>query len=259
MAEIFTISMNKGGVGKTSLVTNLCGAIISEHKDKKILIIDADGQGNASIAFGLNPYEIEDTLYDVLTKDVPIKDVAIEIEKNLHIVPSNNDMNFVEFDILPNIKQYSEPFKLLKNAVEKVEKDYDYIFIDTPPSMGLIAGNVLATAHKVIIPFMPEMFAVTGLIRVVDAIVDFKESVNPDLKIEGIVGMMVDTRTNLHNEMVEKARAYSAKNDITMYETVIPKSIRFANSFAYEQKPATMTDYRNHLVKSYFDLVGELI
>jgi chromosome partitioning protein len=244
--------------GKTSLVTNLSGAIERES-NKKILIIDTDGQGNASIAFGLNPHEYKDTLYDVLVGEKRLKDIIIEIEDNIHIAPSNNDMNFLEFDILPDIQQYNKPFELLRKAIEDVKDDYDYIFIDTPPSMGLVAGNVLSVADKVIIPFAPEMFAVTGLIRVVEAINEFKNKENPSLEIEGVVGMMVDGRTKLHSEMLEQAKGYCMSKDIKMYETLIPKSIRFANSFAYEQKPATMTDYRNYLVKSYFSLAEEMI
>lgn len=249
--------MNKGGVSKTSLVTNISGVLSQDNK--KVLIIDSDGQGNASMAFGLNPNNIEDTLYDVLVGDKSLKDVMIEVDENIDIVPSNNDMNFLEFDILPNVKEYQDPFALLKKKVEKVRDDYDYILIDTPPSMGLVAGNVLATADKVIVPFAPEMFAVTGLIRVIEAINDFKEKQNPSLDIEGVVGVMVDSRTKLHTEMLEQANKYCESNGIKMYDTIIPKSIRFANSFAYEGKPATLTDFRNHLVMSYFDLTKEMV
>jgi chromosome partitioning protein len=257
MAEVYSISMNKGGVGKTSLVTNLSGAL--SRKDKKILIIDTDGQGNTSMAFGLKPHEFEDTIYDVLVGNSNIQDVIVTVEENIHIAPANNDMNFLEFDILPHIKEYSEPFRLLKNAVDSVRDRYDYIFIDTPPSMGLVAGNVLATADKVIIPFVPEMFAVSGLVRVVEAIEDFKNRENPDLKVAGIVGMMVDNRTTLHSEMLQQARRYCLENEINMYETVIPKSIRFANSTAYDGKPATLTDFNNHIVSAYYELMKELI
>ncbi|MGX1402370.1 cellulose biosynthesis protein BcsQ [Bradyrhizobium japonicum] len=165
----------------------------------------------------------------------------------------------MEFDILPNIQQYTRPFSLLKNALEEVKDIYDFIFIDTPPSMGLVAGNVLAASDKVIIPFVPEMFAVSGLIRVIEAIQDFKSKQNPALEVSGIVGMMVDSRTTLHSEMLQQARRYCMENDLTMFETIIPKSIRFANSTAYEGKPATWTDYNNPIVAAYFDLMKEVV
>ncbi|MCP3765054.1 ParA family protein [Domibacillus sp. A3M-37] len=257
MAEIYAVSTNKGGAGKTSLVTNLAGAIVKQS-DKKVLIIDTDGQGNTSIAFGLSPHEIEDTIYDVLLGIKEAKDVIIEVTEQLHVLPSNNDMNFLEFDILPNLQKYSDPFNLLKKAINSVRDEYDYIFLDTPPSMGLVAGNVLAVSDQVIIPFVPEMFAVSGLVRVIQAIEDFKGKVNPSLKVAGIVGMMVDSRTTLHSQMLQQARRYCLENDLVLYETIVPKSIRFANSTAYEGKPATWTDANNQIVSSYFELMKEV-
>jgi chromosome partitioning protein len=257
VCEVYAVSMNKGGVGKTSLVSNLAGAITKQLK-KKVLIIDTDGQGNASIAFGLNPQEFDDTVYDIIVNNKLVNEVIISISKYIDIIPANNDMNFLEFDILPNIKQYEKPFQLLKKALNQVKESYDYIFIDTPPSMGLVAGNVLAASDKVIIPFVPETFAVSGLVRIVDAIEDFKSRENHSLKVAGVVGMMVDRKTNLHNEMLQQARRYCLENDLTMYETIIPKSIRFANSTAYEGNPATLTDYNNPMVSAYFELMNEV-
>ncbi|MEH7440494.1 ParA family protein [Neobacillus drentensis] len=258
MAEIYAISMNKGGVGKTSLVSNLAGAITKKLK-KRVLIIDTDGQGNTSIAFGLKPHDFENTIYDVLTGEKTAKEVIVSVNEYLDVLPANNDMNFLEFDILPNIQQYAQPFSLLKKALEDVKDSYSYIFIDTPPSMGLVAGNVLAASDKVIIPFVPEMFAVSGLIRVIEAIDDFKSKENPALEVAGIVGMMVDSRTTLHSEMLQQARKYCVENDLTMFDTTIPKSIRFANSTAYEGKPATWTDYNSPIVAAYFDLMKEVV
>ncbi|WP_409276412.1 ParA family protein (plasmid) [Neobacillus sp. SCS-31] len=258
MSEVYAISMNKGGVGKTSLVTNLAGAITRVLK-KKVLIIDTDGQGNTSIAFGLKPDAFENTVYDVLLGEKDPKEAIVKVNELLDILPSNNDMNFLEFDILPNIQQYRQPFALLKNALAGIRDSYDYIFIDTPPSMGLVAGNVLAASDKVIIPFVAEMFAVSGLVRVVGAINDFKAKENPSLEVAGIVGMMVDSRTTLHSEMLQQARRYCVENNLLMYETIIPKSIRFANSTAYEGKPATWTDYNNPIVSAYYELMKEVI
>lgn len=258
MCEVYSVSMNKGGVGKTSLVTNLAGAITKQLK-KKVLIIDTDGQGNSSIAFGLNPQDFENTVYDVFVNNKPASEVIVPINEYLDIIPANNDMNFLEFDILPNIKQYEQPFHLLKKALDEVKDSYSYILIDTPPSMGLVAGNVLAAADKVIIPFVPETFAVSGLVRIMEAIDDFKSRENPSLEVAGIVGMMVDSRTTLHTEMLQQARRYCLENDLPLFETIIPKSIRFANSTAFEGLPATLTDYNNSIVKAYFELMKEVL
>lgn len=259
MGEVYCVAMNKGGVGKTSLITNIASAIVSNKLGKKVLIIDTDGQGNSSLAFGLNPNNFEHTMHDVLIGNKTLDEVKLNIKGNLDFAPANDDMNFLEFDVLTNLKQYPEPFELLKSHIENARKQYDYIFIDTPPSLGLVTGNVLSTSDYVLIPFIPETFAVQGLIRVVKAIKDFREKRNRDLKLAGVVGMMVDRRTALHSEMLQEARKYCEKSSIPMYETIIPRSIRFANSTAYEGKPAVWTNKSNPLVAAYFDLLKEVI
>ncbi|MCP1146761.1 ParA family protein [Lysinibacillus endophyticus] len=257
MTEVYAVAMNKGGVGKTSLVSNLAGAISIKEK-KKILIIDTDGQGNSSIAFGLNPSEFENTIYDVLLGHTNVENVIVTVDDYIDIIPANEDMNFLEFDILPDIQHYDKPFTLLKRSIQGILHNYDYVFIDTPPSMGLVVGNVLTTADKVIIPFVPETFGVKGLIRIISAINDLKNRENPNLEILGVVGMMVDSRTILHSEMLQQARRFCLENELQMFETIIPRSIRFANSTAYDGKPATMTPSSNPIVKAYFELLEEV-
>jgi len=258
MTVTYAIAMNKGGVGKTSLVSNLAG-VLSREYNKKVLIIDTDGQGNSSIAFGLNPSEIMNTIYDVLMGGARTDEVIISVDENLDLLPANEDMSFLEFDVLPHQDKYPLPFQLLKQGIESIRHHYDYILIDTPPSMGLPTGNALAVADKVIIPFVPEMFGVKGLVRVLEAIEDFRKNLNPQLEVAGVVGMMVDSRTHLHSEMLQQARKYCLEQDITMYETIIPKSIRFANSTAYEGKPAVWTDAKNPIVYAYYELIKEVL
>lgn len=258
MGEIISVSINKGGTGKTSIVTNLAGAI--ERKlGKKVLIIDTDGQGNSAIAFGYKqPSDFKKTIYDVLLGKEKAEDVIIKITDNISLLPANKEMNFIELDILPNLKEYGNPFNLLRDAIEGIVDDYDYILIDTPPSMGLIAGNVLATVDSVIIPFVPETFGVNGLINLIEGIKDFKEEANPDLNTLGVVGMMIDTRTTLHKELLEQAKEYCKLHDIRVFDTTIRKSIRFANATAYTDKPATLVDSNNEVVKLYYDLLDEI-
>ncbi|MCR8987696.1 ParA family protein [Brevibacillus laterosporus] len=258
MAIVYSVCMNKGGVGKTSLITNLAAALASRMPDKKVLIIDTDGQGNSSIAFGKNPQEFDSSMYGVFVGDLSFDDCTVQIQDNLFLVPANDDMNFLEFDVLSNLKKYPEPFALLSNAIKDVNDKYDYIFIDTPPSLGLVACNVLSVANEILIPFVPELFAVQGLMRVMDAINEFKEKTNPNLKISGVIGMMVDARTTLHSEMLQSARQYCFKNNIHIFDTIIPRSIRFANATAYENKPAVLIDKNNPIVSNYFKLLEEI-
>ncbi|UNY48909.1 chromosome (plasmid) partitioning protein [Bacillus phage FADO] len=258
MAEIYCVCMNKGGVGKTTIITNLAG-VFSFNGDKKILIVDTDGQGNSAISFRYNPSDFEDSVYDVFMGTKTVKEAVTKIDDNIDLLPANQDMNFLEFDLLPNIKDIDKPFHILKNALKQVEDEYDYIFIDTPPSMGLVTGNVLVASQHVLLPFVPEMFNVKGLIRVVQAINDFKESENKDLNILGVIGIMVDKRTTLHGVMLEQAREYCANNDIKFFNTIIPKSIVFANAVAYSDRPAVWESKNSKAVSSYFKIGEEII
>ncbi|AOZ94935.1 ParA family protein [Paenibacillus crassostreae] len=259
MSIIYAVSANKGGVGKTSFVTNMAAAIVQKQPKVRVLIVDTDAQGNASLAFGKNPKSYEDTIYDVLTGGKNIEDIVVNLAERLDLLPSNVDMDFLDFDVLTNQDKYKKPFHLLKDPLDRIKDNYDYIFIDTPPAMGLTAGNVLVAADRVIIPFSPETFAVSGIVRVIDAINDFRQKQNPNLEIDGIVGMMVDSRTVLHSEMLAKARQYCDQHEHHMYTTIIPRSIRFASATAYDGIPAVMSDANNSIVAAYFELMEEVL
>lgn len=259
MAVTYAISANKGGVGKTSLVTNLAVGIVQKNPKARVLIVDTDPQGNAAMAFGLAPARIEQTLYDVMVDGVPMANVVIPLMDRLDLVPSNKTMATLVFDVLADIDTYHRPLYLLKEPLDAIKSQYDYILIDTPPDMGLIAGNVFVVADRVIIPFEPETFAVAGIISVIEVVEDFINKHNPSLVIDGIVANKVDSRTILHSEMLQKARQYCLGQDLHMYETVISKSIRFANATAYEQQPALLADSGNHLVDAYYSLLKEVL
>lgn len=253
--KMITITTNKGGVLKTSLSTNLAGVY---SRKGKTLIIDTDNQGNVALSFGVNPDELDNTLYDVLLDGLDYHKAIYNVEKNIDILPSNDDMTFFDFDVLTNIKDYPRPFDLLKNSLRGIENEYDYILIDTPPNLGLVHGNVLCFSNDVLIPFQPENYSMRSLVKIIKSIFQFKKEQNPKLNILGVVGTLVDTRTNLHTDVLQECRRYCSENNIKMFETVIPRSIRFASSVAYEGKPATLTDKNNELVQSYFELEREI-
>lgn len=248
--------MNKGGVGKTTLCTNLA-AILSDKK-KRTLLIDTDAQCNCSLAFGLAPPDNDKTIYRVLLGDVTLDDAAQQITKNLSLVPSSTEMNWLDFDILTNPGAYPQPFNLLKPQLDLVKDRYDYILIDTPPSFGLIVGNVLFASDKVLIPTEADAFSIQGIIRVIDAIERFKKSNRPKLEIAGIIPMRVERSTNLHSGVLDSLQKYCWTNDINIFNTIIPKTIKFSESVATHGKPAIWVEKRNPLVNTYLKLAKEV-
>lgn len=268
MARIISVITHKGGTLKTSLVTNIAGVLAQKKvtnrflaRKNKVLIIDLDGQGNAGMSFGFKPdKDFEVNVYDVLLEGADIHDVIKPAYKNIDILGANTDMISFELDVLA-IKKISSSryFNLLKNAIEPILNNYDYILIDTPPSLGLIAGNVLTATDEVLIPFHPEPYSMQSLVTILRQIKEFKDKkLNENLEILGVVGTLVDSRTVLHSEILSQCRKYTSKIGVTMFDTVIPKSIRFANSVAYNGKPATLADKHNQLVRSYYELVDEM-
>ncbi|WP_373896409.1 ParA family protein [Virgibacillus sp. CBA3643] len=256
MSRIIAISTNKGGVLKTSITTNLAGIL---SKDSKVLIIDSDNQGNASLSFGLQPDDFELSLYNVMVDGMNAKKAIVKAYENVDILPSNDDMSFLEFDILTNMHEYKKPFSLLKSKIKDIESDYDYILIDTPPNLGLTQGNVLSVSHEVLIPFQPESYSMRSLVKMLNAVKNFKEDHNPSMEVLGVVATLVDRRTVLHDEIVQECRKYCYEKGIKMFYAEIPKAIRYASSVAYEGLPATLTAKNNDLVKAYHDLKGEIL
>lgn len=252
--NMWAISTNKGGVLKTSITTNIAGVLCQNYK---VLIVDTDNQGNVCVSFGVNPDELETTLFDVLVQGEDPNKAIINVHNNIDVLPSNDDMAFFEFDVIGQ-KKYPEPFQLLKRALHKIKEKYDYILIDTPPNLGLTQGNVLACSKEVLIPFQPENYSMRSLVKILKAINEFKAVHNPSLSVMGVVATLVDQRTTLHSQVLQECRQFCQSQGITLFETVIPRSVRFASSIAFEGKPATLTDANNPLVGAYFELMREV-
>lgn len=257
LTKIISISQNKGGVLKTSLVVNLAGVLATQGK--KVLIIDTDNQGNALVSFNQNPDKCQYTLYDVLVDGLPVQHAIMNVHENIDVLPSNDDMSFFELDVLPEIGKYPTPFGLLKNAMKDVVNDYDYIFIDTPPNLGLIQANVLEFATDVVIPFQPEVYSMRSLVKMVKTIDKFRTKTNTELNLLGVVPTLYDRRATLHEEVLQECRKFCLQNDIKVFETIIPKSIKFAKAIAYEKKPATLIKKKDNVVDLYVDLANELL
>lgn len=255
MANVWAVSTNKGGVLKTSITTNLAGALAKKHR---VLIVDTDNQGNCLLSFGKNPDEQKNTIYDVLVHRLPAEKAIVNVHKNIDILPANDDMAFFEFDVLSESKRYPRPFRLLRDQLAPIKEKYDYVLVDTPPNLGLAQANVLSFVDRVLIPFQPENYSMRSLVKIVMAIKDFRLNHNPDLSILGVVGTLVDSRTTLHSQVLEECRKYCFQADIKMFDTVIPRTVRFASSVAYDRLPVTLSDPKHPSANYYFQLLQEV-
>lgn len=252
---IIAVNNNKGGVLKTTTVTNLA-SVLSKNK-KKVLIVDADNQSNASLSFGLNPDKFRTTIYDVLVDNLPPEDAIVKIDKYIDLLPSNLELVSFEFDVIGNIVKYPEPFQLMKKSLHHLEEKYEFILIDTPPSLGLMNGNVFTFADKVIIPFEPEAYSMRSVMSVVQTVQDFQEELNPELEIIGLLRTKYIWNSNLHIGVTEEIKKYADKHGISVFETEIPRTVEYANAVGFDRKPIAMLK-KNAKGKLYFALWEEI-
>lgn len=255
--RIFGAINFKGGVGKSSVVTNIAG--IYAQRGRKVLIVDADPQGNALLTFGYNPDDLENTLYEVITEGIHPKEAIINVHENIDVLGSNTDMAFLDFAVINN-PIYPNPYTLFREVFQKIENDceYDLILADGPPTTGIPFGNLLAGCTDLIIPFEPDYYNMRSLLKMLEFIENFKDKHNSNLKILGVLATKVNQRTTLHSEVLQQCRKFCLENGIPMFETVIPLSIRFATSVTYSKLPAVLTDKNNELVSSYFEVEREI-
>jgi chromosome partitioning protein len=238
MSKVICINNNKGGVLKTTTTTNLAGVLSS--KGFKVLIVDADNQGNATMSFGIDKNSLRTTIYDVLVGGVPPEDAILNVHNSIDLIPSNRELVSFEFDIIGDIKHYPEPFTLMTNALSHLKNKYDFILIDTPPSLGLMNGNVFTFSDYVLIPYAPELYSMDSLVEVVHVINDFKQAFNPNLEVLGILRTLVNMNTNLHTGIIQETNKYAFENDLHVFDTIIPNTIQFSNAVSYYERPATI-------------------
>ena len=241
----------KGGVGKTTTNINLCAYLAMEGY--KVLTIDIDPQGNTTSGFGIDKRNLDYSMYDVLTANVPLKDVIIKSEliTNLYIAPSTMELAGAEVEIIgkPNREV------ILSNKLKEVENDYDFIFIDCPPSLGVLTINALTSVQSVLIPIQCEFYALEGVGQLINTIKLVKQSLNKDLEIEGVVMTMYDYRTNLSNEVFEEAKNFF--ND-KVYKTTISRNIRLAEAPSFGL-PIMLYDEKCKGAEAYKTLTKEFL
>lgn len=254
--KVIAVNNNKGGSLKTTTATNLAGVLASEGH--KVLVIDSDNQSNVALSFGVNPDDHEFGLYSVLIEHLDPAEAIINVHENIDILLSNDDLINFDWEVIGNKNKYKEPFLIMKNTCSDLRKEYDYILIDTPPSLSLMVGNVFTFADAVIIPFSPESYSMRSLIKVLDTISAFGQTYNSDLTLLGVVATMVNYQTTLHQYVLQETRKYCDENDIRLFDTYIPKSIRFASSVAFQGKPSTLLEKKNDMADNYFELWKEI-
>ncbi len=222
MGKVIVIANQKGGVGKTTTTINL-SAYLADAK-KRTLLIDCDPQGNASSGVGITKDQSEASIYDVLVNNEDIKENIIETKyKNLSIIPSNVDLAGAEIELV-SVKNREY---LLKGKLKEIKESYDFILIDCPPSLGLLTLNAFAAADSVIIPIQCEYYALEGLGQLTKTVSTIKQSINPDIEIEGILLTMFDKRTNLSTVVYEEVKKYFPDK---VYKTVIPRNVRLSEA-----------------------------
>jgi chromosome partitioning protein len=240
--EIIAVSNNKGGILKTTTVTNIAGVLAKQGK--RVLIIDADNQSNVLLTFNFDPDEIAEGLFEVLTGQCDVNEAIINVYDNIDVIPSTESMTGFEFRVLRNRDAYpdSKIFDIMKETFANLEENYDYVLIDTPPSLGLIVGNVFNYAHKVLIPFVPERYAQRSLMKVVEEIQEFAFDSNPTLKIIGVVPTLTRMHTKVHRRVMLETQEWCEVMKIPMFETKIPMSIQYADTVDEKQIPAVLDE-----------------
>ena len=249
MGKIIAVANQKGGVGKTTTSVNLSSLLAK--KGKKVVLLDADPQGNATSGLGVDK-NVEKSLYDVLVNEEPVENTLQDtIEKNLKICPSNVNLAGAEVEL---VSQMSREHRL-KEQLDKIKDKYDYIFIDCPPSLGLITLNSFTAADSVLIPVQCEYYALEGLGQLINTINLVKKHLNKSLEIEGAVLTMYDIRTNLSNQVVKEVKKYF---DDKVYKTVIPRNVRLSEAPSFGM-PITTYDPKSKGARSYEKLAKEFL
>ena len=250
MVRIIAIANQKGGVGKTTTAINLSASLAA--KKKKVLVIDTDPQGNTTSGFNIDKNNLDNTIYELILGECSIQDCLIrDIIPNITVLPSNVNLAAAEIELIGvEKKEY-----ILKNEVDWIRDQYDFIIIDCPPSLNMLTVNAMTTADTVLVPIQCEYYALEGLSQLIHTVNLVRERLNPNLQIEGILFTMYDARTNLSMQVVE-----NVKNNLNLkiFKTVIPRNIRLAEAPSYGL-PINLYDPKSTGAESYMALAKEVI
>jgi chromosome partitioning protein len=250
MAKIVSVINQKGGVGKTTTAVNLTAAVGA--LGKKVLLVDIDPQGNSTSGFGINKRNIENSAYDALLNGVPAKDCIVRTRfENVSVLPSDMNLAGAEVEMIALENRES----LLKKALTQVYGDYDFIFLDCPPSLGIITINALCASDTFLVPMQCEYYSLEGLAQLIATVRQVKRLYNPHIEMEGVLFTMYDSRLNLTQQVAAEVKKAFPKK---VYSTAIPKNVRLSEAPSYGE-PAMYYDRSSKGAKAYNDFAKEFL
>lgn len=250
MGRIIAISNQKGGVGKTTTSINLSACIA--EKGKRVLVIDMDPQGNTSSGLGLDKNIVENSVYELILERCSVEEALYKnVIENIDLIPSSTDLVGAEIEL---IGSDDREFKL-KNSINTISDNYDYVIIDCPPSLSTLTVNAMTTADTVLVPIQCEYYALEGLSQLIHTVELVKDRLNPKLEIEGVVFTMYDARTNLSLQVVENVKDNLKQN---VYKSIIPRNVRLAEAPSHGL-PISLYDSKSAGAEAYRDLADEVI
>ncbi len=250
MGKVIAVANQKGGVGKTTTSVNLSASLA--FKGKKTLIIDNDPQGNATSGLGIDKWNVKKSIYDSLINEIPMEEIILPtMMDNLFICPSNIQLAGAEIELVSQMMRENR----LKTAIDEIKDEFDYIIIDCPPSLGLLTLNSLTAADTILVPIQCEYYALEGLKQLMKTVSLVQKHLNKDLRVEGVVMTMYDSRTNLSFQVVESVREHFSDR---VYRTIIPRNVRLSEAPSHGL-PIILYDKDSKGAISYLDLAEEVI
>lgn len=250
MGKIVAFCNQKGGTGKTTTAVNLAAAL--SEKGKKVLLVDMDPQGNSTSGLGINKNQIERSIYDVLLHRSKASEVIVETGfKNLNVAPCNINLTGAEIELVGALSRETR----LKRALEEVKDEYDFIFVDSPPSLGLITLNALVASDSIVIPIQCEFYALEGVSQLLNTIYLIRDGLNPSLHVEGVLMTMADFRTNLTTEVINEIKNFFKEK---AYKTIIPRNVKLSEAPSFG-KPITAYDKNSIGAKKYEQFAREFL
>lgn len=250
MAKIIAVTNQKGGVGKTTTAVNLSSCLA--YIGKKTLLIDCDPQGNATSGFGIEKSDYTYSVYDCLVDSSKTKNAVVKTKySNMSVLPSSPDLSAAEIELA--YEENREFF--LKNAISDIKDNFDYIIIDSPPSLGMITINILTASDSILIPIQCEYYALEGVSQLINTVKTIKKRLNSKIEIEGVLGTMYDGRTNLSIQVLEEIKRFFPNK---IYKTVIPRNIRLSEAPSFGE-PIIKYDVTSKGASAYMALAKEVI